>query len=37
MAGLNFQAGWGNMVQPRLWARHGFYRRERVRKLVHVW
>jgi hypothetical protein len=36
MAGPNCQAGWGKMVQPRLWARHGFYRRGRLRKLAHV-
>jgi hypothetical protein len=36
MAGSNCQAGWGKMVQHRLWARRGFYRRERLRKLAHV-
>jgi hypothetical protein len=29
MAGSNHQAGQGKMVQHRLWARHGFYRRRR--------
>jgi hypothetical protein len=29
--------GWlGRMVQHRLWARRGFYRRGRLRKLAHV-
>jgi hypothetical protein len=36
MAGLNCQAGQGKMEQPRLWERPGFYRRGRLRKLVHV-
>jgi hypothetical protein len=36
MAGPNCQAGWGNMVQHRLWARPGFYRRGRLRKLAHA-
>jgi hypothetical protein len=26
----------GKMAQPRVWARSGFYRRGRLRKLVHV-
>jgi hypothetical protein len=34
MAGSNCQAGWGKMAQHRLWARHGFYRRGRLRKLA---
>jgi hypothetical protein len=37
MAGSNRQAGRGKMVQHRLWARRGFYRRGRLRKLVHAW
>jgi hypothetical protein len=37
MAGSNHQAGWGKMAQHRLWAKHGFYRRGRLRKLAHVW
>jgi hypothetical protein len=37
MAGSNHQAGWGKMAQHRLWARHGFYRRGRLRKLAHAW
>jgi hypothetical protein len=36
MAGSNHQAGWGKMVQHRLWARRGFYRRGRLRKLAHA-
>jgi hypothetical protein len=36
MAGSNFQAGWGKMAQPRLWARRDFYRRGRLRKLAYV-
>jgi hypothetical protein len=36
MAGLNHHAGRGNTAQHRLWARCGFYRRERLRKLAHV-
>jgi uncharacterized membrane protein len=37
MAGPNCQAGQGKMVQHRLWARRGFCRRGRLRKLVHAW
>jgi hypothetical protein len=37
MAGSNCQAGQGKMAQPRLWARQGFYRRGRLRKLAHAW
>jgi hypothetical protein len=37
MAGPNCQASQGKMAQHRLWARHGFYRRERLRKVVHEW
>jgi hypothetical protein len=36
MAVSNCQAGRGKMAQHRLWARHGFYRRGRLRKLVHA-
>jgi hypothetical protein len=36
MAGLNCQAGQGNMAQHRLWARCGFYRRGSLRKLAHA-
>jgi hypothetical protein len=36
MAGLNCQAGQGKMAQHRLWARRGFYRRGRLRKLAHA-
>jgi hypothetical protein len=36
MAGLNCQAGWGKMAQHRLWVRRGFYRRGKLRKLVHA-
>jgi hypothetical protein len=36
MAGPNCQAGWGKMAQQRIWARSGFYRRGRLRKLAHV-
>jgi hypothetical protein len=36
MAGSNHQAGWGKMAQHRLWGRHGFYRRGRLRKSAHV-
>jgi hypothetical protein len=36
MAGLNCQAGWGKMAQNRIWARHFFYRRGRLRKLAHA-
>jgi hypothetical protein len=36
-AGSNLQAGQGKMVQHRLWARRGFYRRGRLRQLAHVW
>jgi hypothetical protein len=25
------------MVQHRFWARHGFYRRGKLRKLAHMW
>jgi hypothetical protein len=34
MAVSNHQAGWGKMAQHRLWARCGFYRRGRLRKLA---
>jgi hypothetical protein len=27
----------GKMAQQQIWARHGFYRRGRLRKLVHAW
>jgi hypothetical protein len=37
MAGSNSQAGLGKMAQHRLWARHGFYRRGRLRKLMRAW
>jgi hypothetical protein len=37
MSGSNCQAGGGKMAQHRLWARRGFYRRVRLRKLAHVW
>jgi hypothetical protein len=36
MAGPNCQAGRGKMVQQWTWARRGFYRRGRVRKLAHA-
>jgi hypothetical protein len=36
MAGPNCQAGRGKMAQHRLWARSGFYRRGRLRKLAHA-
>jgi hypothetical protein len=36
MAGSNHQAGRGKMVQHRLWARPGFYRRGKLRKLEHT-
>jgi hypothetical protein len=35
MAGSNHQAGQRKMAQHRLWARRGFYRRGRLRKLAH--
>jgi hypothetical protein len=37
MAGPNCQAGQGKMAQQQFWARHGFFRRGRLRKLAHVW
>jgi hypothetical protein len=37
MAGSSHQAGQGKMAQHRFWARRGFYRRGRLRKLVHAW
>jgi hypothetical protein len=36
MEGSNCQAGWGKMVQPRLWSRYGFCRRGRLRTLAHA-
>jgi hypothetical protein len=36
MAGPNCQAGRGKDVQQQIWARHGFYRRRSLRKLVHA-
>jgi hypothetical protein len=36
MAGLNCQAGPGKMVQHRLLARRGFYRRGKLRKLAEL-
>jgi hypothetical protein len=36
VAGPNHQAGQGKMVQHQLWARRGFFRKGRLRKLVHV-
>jgi hypothetical protein len=36
MVDPNCQAGRGKMAQHRFWARHGFYRRGRLRKLEHV-
>jgi hypothetical protein len=37
MTGMSHQPDQGNMAQHRLWARHVFYRRGRLRKLVHAW
>jgi hypothetical protein len=37
LAGPNCQAGWEKVVQPRFWVKRGFYRRGRLRKLVHAW
>jgi hypothetical protein len=36
MAGPNCQAGQRKMAQQRFWVRSGFYRRGRLRKLVHT-
>jgi hypothetical protein len=36
MTGMSHQADRGKMAQHSLWARHGFYRRGRLRKLAHV-
>jgi hypothetical protein len=36
MADPNCQAGWGKDGTAANWARCGFYRRERLRKLVHA-
>jgi hypothetical protein len=36
MAGPHCQSGWGKVAEHRLWARCGFYRRGRLRKLAHA-
>jgi hypothetical protein len=36
MSGSNHQAGEGKLAQQQFWAKSGFYRRRRLKKLAHV-